>query len=381
MTDVAPAGGRPAGTAPARTGPARTGPAEDRPAAGSTAAPAPTGGKPTAAELARLLDAERYPLQYHALVLEVTSRCNAACAMCYQSAGPAGSDLLGAAALGAADLSRVLREGREIAALDPRVHISGGEALLRVEPVVDLVAEAQQLGYREIVVTTNATWARSPRRALRTAAALRDAGLTALAVSWDHWHLPYIRPAWVEHCLRACAEVGLPTRLRVLTSRAHGVEEALAGLDAAALAHVDRISSGPVLPIGRAASALDPAELFDVGALTGACHTFLAVTVNAWGNVFPCCQGFDQTDTHLLGNVRDEPLGGIVARMSAAPLVRMLVLGGVARLYALLGEDIAADRSYRGICHACWSLFSDPAKVRRVNSALAELAAEAVNRS
>ncbi|MBX6722140.1 MAG: radical SAM protein, partial [Dactylosporangium sp.] len=242
-------------------------------------------------EIAALLDPRRHPLQYHALVLEVTSQCNAACSMCYQSAGPAGSDVFGAATLGTDDLCRVLAEGRRIDAMDPRAHISGGEAFLRVEPIVEVVAEASRLGYREIITTTNATWARTPRRALRVATALRDAGLTAMAVSWDAWHLPYIRPDWVKHCLDACAEVGIPTQVRVLTTRDHGVAEALDALDADALGRVERISSGPVLPIGRGAQSLDPAQVFQVGSLSAACHTFLAVTVNPWGNVFPCCQG------------------------------------------------------------------------------------------
>lgn len=326
-------------------------------------------------ELTRLLDAEQHPLEYHALVLEATSRCNAACAMCYQSAGPAGSDVFGAATLDTEDLVRVMAEGRRIDAMDRRVHITGGEAFLKVDPMVEVVAEARRLDYREIVTTTNATWARNPRRARRVAARLREAGLTAMAISWDYWHLPFIRPEWVDNCITACAEEGIPVQVRVLTTRQHGVEEAVSALDAEALGHVDRISSGPVLPIGRGAETLDPADVFQVGSLTGTCHTFLAVTVNAWGNVFPCCQGFDQTDAHLLGNVRQEPLDRIVARMGAEPLVRVLVLGGIAKLYALLGEDLSADSSYKGICHACWSLFSDPDKTRRLTAALEELTA------
>jgi hypothetical protein len=328
-----------------------------------------------ATEIARLLDPEAHPLRYHALVLEVTAQCNAACAMCYQSAGPAGSDEFGGATLETADLVRILAEGRRVDGMDPRVHISGGEAFLRVEPMVEVVAEANRLGYREIITTTNATWARNPGRARRVAAALRGAGLTAMAVSWDVWHQPYIHPDWVRHCVDACAEAGIPTQIRVLTTRDHGVAEALDALDADALGRVERISSGPVLPIGRGARTLDPDQVFQVGSLLGACHAYLAVTVNAWGNVFPCCQGFDQTDGYLIGNVSREPLDVIVRRMGADPLVRVLVLGGVAKLYALVGQDLTDDPAYKGICHACWALFKDADRVRRVRLALADLAA------
>ena len=210
---------------------------------------------------------------------------------------------------------------------------------------------------------------------------MREAGLTAMAISWDAWHLPYIRPEWVANCIDACAEAGIPTQIRVLTTRDHGVAEALDSLDPDALGRVERISSGPVLPIGRGAQTLDPEQVYQVGSLGAACHSFLAVTVNAWGNVFPCCQGFDQTDTHVAGNVRHEALDTVVARMSADPLVRVLVLGGVAKLYALLGHDLLGDGEFKGICHACWSLFSDPARVDRVRSALAELTASVRDRA
>jgi len=324
-------------------------------------------------ELRRLLDSTRYPLQYHALVVEVTAQCNAACAMCYQSAGPRGSDALGAATLDTDSVLRVIREAMGIEAMDPRVHITGGEAFLRPGPLLRMLEEARRSGYRDIVTTTNATWARNPARARHLAEQLGAAGLTRIAISWDHWHRPFIRPAWVEHCVNACADAGIECQLRIATSRDHGAQEALELLDPAVLDRVDRISGSPVQLIGRAASALDPAEVFQSGSLDRSCHSTLSVTVNAWGNVFPCCSGFDQTTARLIGNVRDEPLPQIVERMGRTPLIRVLVLGGIAKLYSLLGEDITAGGRYKGICHACWSLFDDPGRARQAEAALDEL--------
>jgi hypothetical protein len=258
--------------------------------------------------------------------------------------------------------------------MDPRVHITGGEAFLRPEPLLRMFEEARRAGYREIITTTNATWARNPARAHHVAGQLSAAGLTRIAISWDYWHQPYIRPAWVEHCINACADAGIECQLRLVTSRHHGAQEALQALDPAVLDRVDRISGNPVQPIGRAAVTLDPAEVFQSGELTGSCHNTLSVTVNAWGNVFPCCSGFDQTTARLIGNVRDEPLPSIVARMGHTPLIRVLVLGGIAKLYALLGEDITAGGRFKGICHACWSLFDDPDRAARAETALNELA-------
>lgn len=324
---------------------------------------------PTAAPdheaLMRLFLTQFMPLHFNALVVEQTSRCTAKCGMCYQSAGPRGSDALGDHSLAEADVARVIVEAAAIDTLYPRFHLTGGEAFLDIEMCLRLFVVARDAGFLDLTTTTNAYWALDSRRALEVCRRLRQVGVTSVEISWDVWHLPYVRPDAVSNCLEACAEVGLDSNLRLLASRAHDAEEALAALRPAALERATRISCNPVFPTGRGAATLAPSDLYTQGTLDDNCHTTLNLTVNARGNVAPCCAGLDQTQEYVFGNVRAQALPDIVARMNASPMLRTVVFGGIGALFPILeAAGLAPRRDASSICHACWSIFSDPAAVQ-----------------
>ena len=64
---------------------------------------------PTVVDLVhRIALFQRMPLTFNALVVEKVARCNARCAMCYQSAGPRGSEEIGDVAIAVEDLLPVI---------------------------------------------------------------------------------------------------------------------------------------------------------------------------------------------------------------------------------------------------------------------------------
>ncbi len=319
----------------------------------------------------------RIPLTYQGLVVERTSRCNAKCAMCYQDAGAKGSGNLGSVSLSVADISRVLREAHDISTLRPRFHLAGGEGWLQWAECFTLFAAARELGYLEITTTTNCFWAFRLDQALVRVAEAAASGLTSMEISWDHWHMPYIRPVAVGNALRACRELGVTTNLRVLTTTDHDAAEALGYLDADDLRLADEISSSPVYPTGRAAKELDPATIWANGSLGGSCHSVLNLTVNAAGRVAPCCAGADQTEGLTFGSVLDESIVDIARRMQSSLLLKVVTFNGVGSLIPLTGdaaEDLAESSS---ICHACWTIFSDPELTRRVGEQIDRIESEA----
>ena len=99
------------------------------------------------------------PMRFAGLVLENTNRCNARCAMCYQSSGPKGSDVLGQAHLPFEVMARLIREARQIPTLAPRFHLAGGEAFMHPEECLALFMIAKDAGYLDLTATTNAFWA------------------------------------------------------------------------------------------------------------------------------------------------------------------------------------------------------------------------------
>ncbi len=106
-------------------------------------------------------------LHFRALVLETVDRCNAKCAMCYQAAGPRGSDLRGDSQLSQDVVLRVIGEAAEIAAVGSRLHISGGEAFLRYPETLEAFRRGKDCGFSNIGSTTNAFWAVTERIAGR----------------------------------------------------------------------------------------------------------------------------------------------------------------------------------------------------------------------
>ena len=322
-------------------------------------------------ELAKYVQFMTMPLFYQALVVESTTRCNAKCAMCYQSAGPKGSDVLGAATLETEDLARLLLEAAEIESIYPRFHLSGGEAFLDINNCLQLFRVARTVGFLDITTTTNAYWARREERAKCIASQAKEAGLTGVEISWDIWHLPYIDPMAVGNCIRACREVEIEVNLRLLSTKSHTYQEALQLLPDEAVSQANRITCGPVFPTGRASRSIPPSEfhVLSDSNLEGNCHSLLNLTVNPLGDVYPCCAGLDHTGARLFGNIRQQPLASIVASMNSSPLLRTLVLGGVSWLRPILetaGFHIGSD--YQNICHMCWSIFSDPGRVRYLKS-------------
>ncbi|WP_157263731.1 pyrroloquinoline quinone biosynthesis protein PqqE [Azohydromonas aeria] len=106
------------------------------------------------------------------LLAEVTYRCPLHCVFCYNPVDFARHDQ----ELSTADWLRVLREGRELGAV--QCGFSGGEPLLR-DDLEELVAEAHRLGYYTNLLTSGVGL--TPQRAK----ALKDAGLDHVQLSFQ----------------------------------------------------------------------------------------------------------------------------------------------------------------------------------------------------
>lgn len=311
------------------------------------------------------------PIRFHGLVVETTTRCNAKCGMCYQSVGSKGSDLWGKVNLNIDKIKTAVSDAIKINEVDPRFHLSGGEAFMNLENCIEIFKHAKDSGYIVISATTNAFWAQKRDRAREISARLIESGLNRLEISWDVWHLPYIKPDAINNCLFACREVGIQTNLRILTTRSHSAGEALDYLDPSAVDCAGEISSGPVFPTGRASTEIDKDDIFREQDLGSSCFASLNLTINPKGQVYPCCAGADQTEALQFGSVSLDSLADVVDRMQKSLLLRILVFYGPGAYVGLLkkhGEDLGAE--FASICHMCWSIFSNSALDRRIRDLL-----------
>ena len=322
------------------------------------------------------------PVSFKSLVVESTTRCNAKCGMCYQSVGPKGSDAWGKVSLEVAEIENVVRDASRIETLGKRFHLSGGEAFIRMDEVIHLFGVARNAGFTNISTTTNAFWARSKERAHDVCRRCRESGLTSMEISWDYWHRPYISADAVSNCLEACNAYEISSNLRILTTKSHSVSEALSSIRPKALQVANEISSCPVFPTGRAKHEVDPAEIYGCSDLQGCCHHMLNLTVNALGNVCPCCAGADQTQGLSFGNIRENSIDEIARFMSHSPLLRVVVFQGIGAMRPILeAAGIRIGDRFANICHMCFEIFSRPERYEVIHEYFDGQVVAALNRA
>ncbi len=312
-------------------------------------------------EIAEIAFLYHMPLSYNGLVVENTNICNAKCKMCYQSSGPEGSEVFGKAKLDSQTILRCIKEAATIDTVKSRFHLAGGEAFLYLEESLLFFQEANKYNYENISTTTNAFWAKNRDNAIKICKQLRDSGLDSMEISWDYWHQEFISAEAINNALEACSIVGIDTTLRVLTNKNHNIQEALSMLNPKATKTLAQITSGPVFSTGRALKELNKNDFYESRApLNDSCHKSLNLTINSFGNVFPCCAGFDQTQNYIVGNVKKESLKDIVTYMNNDPLIRKIVFSGIQSLVPILEkEGHKIGDQYNNICHLCWTIFSN----------------------
>jgi sulfatase maturation enzyme AslB (radical SAM superfamily) len=310
----------------------------------------------------------KVPLSYDTLVIETTNQCNAKCGMCYQESGPLGSDRFGKGELPFDIVKRVLADATQIPTLGPRVHFSGGEVFLNLQNTINSFSEAKKNGFLEISATTNAFWGKNISDAKEIAKKLRAAGLTRIEISCDHWHLEYINSSSIKNCIIACDDADIEIVLRTLSSKSNTSAEALCHLDDELISCADEVVCCPIIPSGRAAKTIPTSDILFSNTLGSSCHHMLNLTVNAFGDVYPCCAGLDQNGNLKFGSIHKESIIDIAKWMNKSLLLRVLVFQGPGSFISILEKSgFNIGEKYNTICHLCWSIFSDIRKYNVIN--------------
>ncbi len=322
------------------------------------------------------------PLSFNSFVIETTTRCNARCDMCYQAAGPKGSELIGDHELTEEEVETLILESPRIKGLNRRIHLSGGEVFIQLEKHLGYMRLARDAGFfNDIGVTTNGFWAKHKENGYKTAQKCREAGLVNMELSFDYWHQFYISADAISNAIEACAYNDIHSHLRILTTKSHSFEEAISFLRPKALELAGQITSGPVFPTGRAARKIKATDIYFSGS-RGACFNMLNLTINAKGNVYPCCAGSDQTDGLSMGNVKKQNIVEIVAQMNRSPLLRTIVFHGVSNLIPILKKGgYEMEGPYANMCHLCFDIFSNKKLTRQIKMYFDQRVEEALQRS
>ena len=89
------------------------------------------------------------------------------------------------------------------------IHIGGGEPMLRIDTLMDVLDTAADTGVRIDYVETNSSWYRDATSAVDTLARLKQHGLTTLLVSISPFHNEHIPFKKVEGVIHAARQAGI----------------------------------------------------------------------------------------------------------------------------------------------------------------------------
>jgi len=270
-------------------------------------------------------------------------------------------------------LKKCISDAAKIPGLTKRVHFAGGEPFLYAKQMRDVAAHAFETGFAHSIVT-NGFWARKPDRANSMFQDLKSLGLCNVELSTDVFHQEHLPFSIISAAIRVLKENGVPITLRVITTRAHTIDETLRQLDPQDLSGIEIVGS-PVVPVGRAVYAIPHEEFYlsPTGAI-GSCDTVLNLTVRSDGGVYPCCAGSEQNPSLSLGSIREFPIDVLVQNAEMNLMIRRLVHSGPSAFFDVLRERGLAHKvkpEYTNICHACSELFGDPEVIEAVRQHVA----------
>lgn len=322
-------------------------------------------------------------------VLLTTLQCNITCAHCSVDSHPKRHERM--------PLPAALAYLRGLAATPgiDYIDLSGGEPLIHIADVKALAQEAQRLGVG-MRLTSNGFWARSVPKAVRMLSGLQAAGVAAVGLSVDEWHLPFVPASVVANYIAACREVGMQALLSaVVRGSPHQARSRIPpaelknvvaryGLEHEQLVDSDAWSDHRASLQPRARTAFEQASIREFVLLSWQILTsegrgrHLAPTeepyglappepcpaagelptIDPEGRLFPCCSPWASRPSHAFGTVSEAGTADDIERMRRSALVRVLHDFGPERLIQFLGAiGIEFPDAHSGICNQCGQLF------------------------
>ena len=143
---------------------------------------------------------------------------------------------------------------REFWKLDRVIHIAGGEPFIFYERLLEIVQEANRLGVPPHFVETNASWCISDELTEKRYRELKNADLLGVYISADIYHQEFVPPDRVRRSIRIAREIFGAEN--VAAAAADSDFEALAAISKDEERLKERVSAGPPILVGRAASRL-----------------------------------------------------------------------------------------------------------------------------
>lgn len=302
-------------------------------------------------------------VEIQGISLVFTNKCNALCKHCGSNCGPDESGTMTIK-----DAKGYIKSAREFKSLE-MVCFTGGEPLLFFDDVLEVMSYAFELGLRSEVVT-NCFWAISYAVALEKLETLKNNGLINFVTSLDDYHMDYIKMEYVENAVKAALDSGLKVTIKTLEYdncyiKAEDVKQILGISSIDANLYVQKVN--PVAE-GRFKTIKDKENLSDTDNidiiksnvdLSGGCSKIIRFpTVNAYGELYPCCGFGDKA--RFAGKYPKNNFYELLSMIQNNLLFNLLGTLGPQGVLELAEKHLNkhVEYEYDNLCELCNYLFS-----------------------
>ncbi len=297
-----------------------------------------------------MMPEERY------IEFDVTYKCSAQCRHCILVCSPKKGGLMSVE-----DARKYLVEMKKLNLTGLDLIVTGGEALLFFQRVLEIIQAAAELGMAPVrSVQSNGSWCANDRLTRQRLTELRDAGLQGIYFSVDPFHNEFLPVENVRRGIAISEEVFGQEHVSV-NSRSYLDAEEIPGV----LDYLESVERPPAIMTGRAAWALPGylstiplEEILNMDCRGGSQDmdpsSVWQINVDAYGYVSSwICSGI------LLGNAHETPLAEILTRpLTEQPqMVQDLVTYGPACMLDMAAKHgFQPEDGYVTKCHLCWDI-------------------------
>lgn len=293
-------------------------------------------------------------MNYTEMVVALGNRCTAECRMCCFSADAHGNEQL--------DLPIIYAflETAEKVEEITTIHFSGGEVFLYYESLLELIKLSKKINKKTTIIT-NGFWAIDERIVYQRLNELKEAGLSAIGVSYDEFHKEFIDLENIRNIIRIAKKVGVKVSIQatIIEGSKNGKWLDDLGSDLVDVI-VDFIACDNV---GRALNKLDENVYIKNTDSKGCiCRKGGAFCILFDGTVWPCCSPVVCHTDLCIGNIYNglNSVQDAIDKLQKNPILKILRNRGFDYYSDLIRKENLFDIPEKVVssCELCKMFFS-----------------------
>ena len=294
------------------------------------------------------------------IVINLTQKCNAKCVHCCFECLPNSSNYLTDD-----EIEKIVSYAESHDDVKV-VSLTGGEALLRKNKVLEIIQRLSLVG-KETTLISNAFWATTEAVTERILSELKLAGLNYLTISYDDYHAEYIPISNVKRLLTIIKKFDIEVALNMVVHRKHIGVDLLKDLGESVFGV--RVTMVPASPVGRA-NDLNHNDLYfkTIEELELTCPaTGWEFVVHHDGYVYPCCSPSVFESNLRIGSIAEYEVEKLESQLYSNILLYILKKEGFKWFIEKMHLDLSKQK-FVSSCEVCRFIFSDMEKIRAISN-------------